>query len=300
MATAPDAAVPGPIVVGVDGSAYADRAVLWASDAAARHHTPLVALHAWAPPALDLGVDFVTLEPVPYEAFARELLDDAVQRAVAAGAPVTPEPQLVRDRATAALVDASSRAFVLVVGAHGRGWLAEHLLGSVALQSAAHAHCPVVVVPEEWADNRHGCVVVGVDGSEPSYAALRFAAREAASRGAALEVVNVWPAPEPVGAFTWDVAAATAAIEQASRDLAELMARSIAPDPTGRTGPRAVEAIAAEGSAGPVLAEMAGHADLLVVGSRGRGGLSGLLLGSVSRRSIHLAPCPVAVVRAPS
>jgi nucleotide-binding universal stress UspA family protein len=143
-----------------------------------------------------------------------------------------------------------------------------------------------------------GRVVVGVDGSEASAAALRFAAEEARLRGGTLVAVHAWtfmppaavgdPGVIPVAAVTLmedleaERAAATALVEESVADV---------------LGDAEVEVLAAEGSAGEVLVEAAAGADLVVVGSRGRGGLKSALLGSVSGHVANHAPCPVVIVR---
>jgi len=136
-------------------------------------------------------------------------------------------------------------------------------------------------------------VVVGVDGSEPSLRALRWAARDAELTGAVLDVITVWTFPEhaaPLGLVVrvpWpeDVMA------QARQALDALIEREL----PGWDSQR-VHAQVIRGSAAAVLLEAARDADLLVVGSRGRGAFADLLLGSVSERCVRQAPCPVVVV----
>ncbi|HLI53683.1 MAG TPA: universal stress protein [Acidimicrobiales bacterium] len=143
------------------------------------------------------------------------------------------------------------------------------------------------------ADRRERLVVVGVDGSESSSAALRWAADEARLRGATLKVVEAWHIPSvgygayvaiPEGFEDWAKEAAASLEEQ----LAEVLG-----DEPGVTVVREV----VEGPAAKVILDAAEGAELLVVGSRGRGGFSGLLLGSVSAHVAHHAPCPVTIVR---
>lgn len=139
-------------------------------------------------------------------------------------------------------------------------------------------------------------IVVGVDGSEHSKAALRWAVREAALRGDAVRVVHAWqvyPALHPgttITASDFDEVCAQAG--SFVKDFVE----EVIPDRDGVT----VEAVAIQGeSVAPALIEAAADADLLVVGSRGIGGFRGLLLGSVSQQCVHHATCPVVVVPRP-
>jgi nucleotide-binding universal stress UspA family protein len=140
-------------------------------------------------------------------------------------------------------------------------------------------------------------IVVGLDGSDESRSALRWAVAEAATWDAQLDVVHAWDFPfvivPPPMSFTYP--ADIEALERSAEALldAEVEAVGVHTGPS----PRQVEKILVRDSATRALLETAKGADLLVVGSRGRGGFSGLLLGSVSNQCVHHAPCPVAVVR---
>jgi nucleotide-binding universal stress UspA family protein len=138
--------------------------------------------------------------------------------------------------------------------------------------------------------------VVGVDGSDPSYSALHWAVHAAALRLAELDVVNAYDYGQvilPMGLAPPGVDQEV--LEKASRSLLEKMAGS-AMYGTGPR-PRSVELMPVHTSATRALLGAAIGADLLVVGSRGRGGVRGLLLGSVSQQCVHHAACPVVVVR---
>lgn len=135
-------------------------------------------------------------------------------------------------------------------------------------------------------------IVVGVDGSEPAERALEWAAREAKLRDASLEVVTVWETPIVfAGTGAPMVPSVRDAVEARAEETADHAARRAA-----ALGALAT-ARAVEGHASSVLTDLAGGADLLVVGSRGRGGFGSLLLGSVSTQCAHHATCPVAIVR---
>jgi len=143
-------------------------------------------------------------------------------------------------------------------------------------------------------DSGHGTerprIVVGVDGFEPSMAALRWAIRQARLTGAAVEAVTAWHVPVGTG---WLPAADTPDYQEDAFDvLAEAIAQMYAIDPDAQVCPRV-----AEGPAGQVLVNAAQGADLLVVGCRGHGGLTVAMLGSVSQCCVDRAPCPVVIMR---
>jgi nucleotide-binding universal stress UspA family protein len=137
-------------------------------------------------------------------------------------------------------------------------------------------------------------IVVGVDGSEAANRAVRLGAREAAARGAALELISVWHLPNYPESFTAAMSADKLTKDLVSRadDIlghARDLARIDAPDAP-------IETRALEGQPATVLIDSSKDADLLVVGSRGLGGFRGLLLGSVGAQCAHHARCPVLIV----
>lgn len=138
-----------------------------------------------------------------------------------------------------------------------------------------------------------GTVIVGYDGSEPSELALVYAAREAGRRGATLVVFHGYHFGRPASPMVVPQPAVQQAYEDAAVRTAELGARQI----RSRFPNLTVRSAAEAGLNARTLAEAGEHADLIVVGNRGRGGFAGLLLGSVSLRTIGAARCPVVVVR---
>ena len=136
-------------------------------------------------------------------------------------------------------------------------------------------------------------IVVGVDGSATSRAALRWAIAEGRRHGASVTAVNAWHDPYTGSALPF----APGLVDPTSyRAVAERLVDSII-DGEDLTGlPESVRRVVVHDSAAHALVEAAENADLLVVGSRGRGGFAGLLLGSVSQQVIHHAPCPVLVL----
>lgn len=136
-------------------------------------------------------------------------------------------------------------------------------------------------------------IVVGVDGSAPSIAALRWAVHQAELTGGTLDAVIAWQFPISAGGLGWAPTSPlddTDYSELAAKTLSEALA-AVSPAPGV-----AVHEIVVEGNAGQVLLEAAKDADLLVVGNRGHGGFADVLIGSVSVRCLHHASCPVVVV----
>lgn len=282
------------VVVGIDGSQSALGAARWAADAASRRRSSLRLVYAFGwidepmigHPELGNRRRGIMLE------HARRDLATA-EGAVAAHAPgVAVGSELVVGYPISVLAAESSRAELLVIGDRGLGRVGGLLLGSVAVAMASHGACPVVVVREAGQEVPASApVVVGVDGSPASEAALEFAYEEAARRGAPLVAVHTWTdlVADPVIAplLDWE------AIEV---DEQLLLAERLAgwaekyPDVPVR------RVVTRDRPAHALLKEAVG-AQLVVVGSRGRGGFAGLLLGSVSHALLHRSPCPVAVVR---
>lgn len=281
-----------PVVVGVDGSDSALRAVEWAAGEAARCSATLRVVGAFAFPAGRAGRGPVLGEDyrARMSAAAREHVIRAAARS-GSTAPGTVVEQQVRTGSPAeVLIDESSRACLLVVGHLGGGGLSGLLLGSVGLAVAARAACPVVVVrSQQTAGGPSAPVVVGVDGSPISGAVLAFAAEAAVQRGAPLVVVHTWfdgMLDPMVPQTAW---APIEADEQ--RHLDALVADCVRDHP----GLQA-KALVAPDRPARVLSRWSVGAQLVVVGSRGRGVLAGTLLGSVSQQLLHHADCPVAVV----
>jgi nucleotide-binding universal stress UspA family protein len=195
--------------------------------------------------------------------------------------------------AAAALVDKSHHAQLVVVGSRGHGGFAGLLLGSVSTQVAAHARCPVLVVrpAEQPAPPPGQPVVVGVDGSTGSGPALDFAIDEAARRGLPLAVVHVWSLGESRPAR--ETYAQTEAADRAAAKtlLSDAAATARQRHPELSVEERLVHALDPQ----QTLLEASREASVVVVGSRGRGGFTGLLLGSVSQALVHHAHCPVVI-----
>ena len=220
----------------------------------------------------------------------------AVEQVMAKAPELRVGAQSREGSAAAVLVEASRTAATIVVGARGHGRFTSVLVGSVSQQVAAHASCPVVVVRPESAERgtEAGRVVVGLDASERSVAALSYAYAQASSRELGLTVVHSWWWEQPGGFLAGAtnggrVVGRVGPGDRPGRRAARRLARAVprrggAPPP----GPRPPGRHARRGVAG---------AEMLVIGSRGRGGFTGLLLGSVSHGVLREASCPVVVVR---
>ena len=143
-----------------------------------------------------------------------------------------------------------------------------------------------------------GRIVVGIDGSPESKQALRWALAEARLRGAQLRVVHTWLFPYIAAGPGLDPVLDADMIENARRNAEELVRAELDELGDETVGVDIERAIVEEAAVAPVVLEAAKGAELLVVGSRGRGGFAGLLLGSVSQQCAHHASCPVVIVRA--
>ncbi|GAA3232517.1 universal stress protein [Pseudonocardia petroleophila] len=282
------------MVVGIDGSQSALEAARWAADEASRRHLRLRLVYAFG-----WTTELVVGHPGLGER-RRDIMLEHARRDLAAAEAVAVEhaPGLAVERELVVgypigvLVTESRRADLVVVGDRGLSRIGGLLLGSVAMALAAHGACPVVVVRGAGQELPASApVVVGIDGSPVSEAALAFAYEEASLRGAPLVAVHTWMdlVADPVIAplLDWE------AIEVDERVvLGERLAgwAEKYPDVPVR------RVVTRDGPAHALLKEAVG-ARLLVVGSRGRGGFAGIVLGSVGHALLHRSPCPVAVVR---
>lgn len=278
------------ILVGYDASEGAEAALEWALNEAARTATPLTLVYAfeWRAVAGPVGLAPAVWPDDSVREAAEKMVDAAVARVRAAYPQVTVSGAVVGGGAAPVLIERSQSARLVVLGARGHGGFAGLLLGSTSVAVSAHAHCPVVVVRgEKPADGAP--VVVGSDGSECALLAVEFAFAEAAQHGTDLRLVQAWTPPpgwQPPGIELEH----QIALER--EELKEVVARWQGKYPEVPVSAHVIASPAAE-----ALVEASQGARLLVVGSRGRGGFRGMLLGSVSQQLLHHAHCPVAVVR---
>jgi nucleotide-binding universal stress UspA family protein len=284
------------IVVGVDYSPASHAALQWALETASRHHAAVIVVHV---PEMTksgfhvLGPTGPKLEHEIRER-SRHLLEEIVDLAAVSHPDVAVSHRLA-EAAPGRLIEESQTAEMVVVGNRGFGGFTGLVVGSTALRLAAHAHCPVVVVPaSSTPGDGGGGIVVGIDESGDSDPALRFAFSESALLGEPLTVVHAWHGPTMVGPspaapLVYDVDLVAGQQRVAVADALEPWRRKY-PDVE-------LETRVEMGHPAKELVDQAAHARLLVVGRRSRGELRSLVLGSVSHAVLHHASCPVAVVR---
>lgn len=278
-----------PVVVGYNAKQHGRDALRWAVEEAVRRDVLLIVIYAANVPGMTLGPGPGLLEPEPGALdAAHEVTARGIDEALAAHPGVRVSGATEVTSPSQALTAASRDAGLLVIGTRGRGRLLGALLGSVAFSVVAAAECPVIVVEGKLANRSTGPgrrVLVGTDGSDHAAAAVRFAAERAMTTSAALEIVVCTGEP-PVAETDGRTLLASA------RSLAATTAELVA-----RTHPQLVVASRVEdGVAERALIDLSADAGLVVVGTRGRGAFTGLMLGSVSHAVIHGARCPVAVV----
>ncbi|MFG1613838.1 universal stress protein [Nonomuraea wenchangensis] len=278
------------IVVGVDGSVAARAAVEWAAADALRTREPLRLVHAVDRTPYQIGRFPTPTLPDVLLREGRRILDEAVALVRERQPQVEVETREVEGAPALVLREEAEGASGIVVGSRGLGGFAGALLGSVSTHVAGHVRCPVVVVRAQR-QPVSGEIVVGVDDSPECRPALAYAFRQAELRGAKLRAVHAWQLP--VHAFAPEIAYDVDEIRAAQQQLLTGALESF------RAEHPAVEIIEETHSGHPVdvLAAAGAQADLVVVGSHGRGAMGSALLGSVSRGVLHHARCAVAVVR---
>lgn len=290
------------IVVGVDGSASSTAAVRWAAQEAQSRNLPLLVVTVLAPIA-PMGGPWPEVQiPEGYDRLqqseARKTLDTALQTAAHSVAGHAPEVtgEVVLGPVVANLVDLSQRAEMMVVGCRGEGGVSRALLGSVSSGLVHHARCPVAVIHAEELPSSQAPVVVGIDGSPTSELATAIAFDEASRRGVALIALHAWSDMGPIefASANW------APIEWRNiRDAEEEVLSERLSGYSDRYPDVTVHKIVVSDRPGPRLLEKAGEAQLLVLGSHGRGGFPGMLLGSVCNAVVNSAQIPVIIARLP-
>lgn len=291
-------AQPDPVVVGTDGSPSAMHAVRWAAREAELMDAPLSIVYACSLDAVRVpaGVPL----PRPYHQAVLEIgqqfLTEATVAADKVGPDVAIRTRLSRGAAAPTLIGLSSAAQLIVVGSRGFGGFTGLLVGSTAVAVAARGHCPLVVVRGAHLDAEppiHGPVVVGVDGSPESDAAIELAFQAATLRGVPVMAVHAWM--DTIVESAWQQATTSIDWPRAAASQQHWLADQLAPHCAHHPNVEVHHHLVHYGPTHALLHEAAG-AQLVVVGSRGRGGFRGLLLGSTSQALIHHSPCPVVVV----
>jgi nucleotide-binding universal stress UspA family protein len=267
-----------PIVVGIDGTAGALRAVRWGAEEAAKRHAPLRLVHAFGIPDAFPGE-----APPPEEWLADKEEQSHAWLAEARGAATVAHPGIdvstesVMDAPVPLLIAESAGARMIVLGSTPRSVLGDLVMGSTPVALAAHAGCPVAVIRgrDRGAEAAKDPVVVGIDGSPLSDAAIGLAFEEASLRAVSLITIRAYTGRERIA--------------DANQGAVSIW-REKYPDVR-------VQQIVARDDPRRQLLESSERAQLVVVGSRGRGGFSGLLLGSTSHAMIYHADCPVFIAR---
>ncbi len=284
-----------PVVVGVDGSDDALRALDWAADEAARHGWPLRIVHAYQTYPLAMAGVWAEVPSPPVEESER-ILTEAQERVTRNHPNLEVSTVHHEGPAPAVLLRESSRSRMLVVGREGIGRVAELVLGSVSVAVATRAKVPVIVIPGAWKapDTPYGRIVVGVDGSANCEAATHFAFELAAERDAELVAVYAWqqPARWPEG---WPIGPDRPRYQdEYDRVLAAATERLAAEYPDVK-----LVTVGDVDHPAEALARHAATADLVVIGGRGHGTVTGMLLGSVARAILRHVDRPIAVVHQP-
>ena len=291
----------GGILVGVDGSAAALAAVRWAAHDAALREVPLTLVHVVDMP-LPEWFELAALDSFRQwqEKRAREFIDSAIkvaEESIDERARVQINTNVVYSATVPTLVGLSKEVEMVVVGYRGHGGvLVRNFLGSASSGLVYHAHCPVAVIHDDEpliTNAARAPVLVGIDGSSASEAATAIAFDEASRRGVGVIALHAWTDlrvsdfKEFFPAFDWD-----AQLSEEEETLAERLAgwHERYPDVGIH---RRIEI----GEPACPLIEASERAQLLVVGSHGRGGFAGMLLGSVGAAVVNRAKIPVIVAR---
>ncbi|QSE79680.1 universal stress protein [Rhodococcus koreensis] len=287
-----------PVVVGIDGSRAALDAARWAAGTAVRLGAPLLLAHTYPDEATFYNGNAMMIDAQ----FIQELREDGNSMLDAATAvALQDQPGLAVERdvrsgtAASHLIELSRAARIVAVGAQGAGAVTDYLLGSTVLRTVNHAHSPVAVVRGEPAPESPDArpIVVGVDGSQVSEKAVEEAFALASAFGVGLDAVHAWSGEKQHGLAHASKYVDWAAYEEGEKAVvSECLAgtRDEYPDVP-------VTEVTTQGASADVLLRHAATAQLLVVGSHGRGKVMGALLGSVSQNLVHHAPCPVLVCR---
>ena len=278
-----------PITVGIDGSSNALAAARWAAHTASIHQTTLdivFAVEAASPPLIEYAVPETFFDAARLG--AKAALNAATEVALDEDPDLAPRTHIVTGSPRGELLARSRASSMVAVGASGTGRLTAAFIGSTASALTSHSVCPLAVIREHSNDAPpNGRVTVGVDGSPESLEALDWAAHEATDRAAELVVLSAWDAT----GFDHAHKAFTTAAHQIEGTLA------VPVEAIKRRLPRLrVTTQIVDDAPVAALTKASAESDVVVVGSRGRGGFTGLLLGSTSQRVLHSAQCPLIIV----
>ena len=290
------------VVVGVDGSTAANGAVGWAVAEAARREWPLLVVHALAMPLIVSRHTGATRFPPTEEISAqgRRVLEEALELARELRPAVQVEGAMALQDPHTALLHKAGPKDLVVVGSRGLGPWRSALESSAGVRLISRAFCPVVVVPdgqEAQSPREPRRIVVGVDGSEDSDHALKFALHQAArvDKGSVM-VVHSWRVRSPFDPISTGQDAWTPPNDLMDRRSQEMCPKMLDRIVDPKTEQVRVTVVRTDDAPVDALVEAGKSADLIVVGSRGRGSVRGLLLGSVSQGVLHSTSVPVVVL----
>ncbi|MEJ5920261.1 MULTISPECIES: universal stress protein [unclassified Corynebacterium] len=288
------------IVCAIDGSDASKTAVKWAANTAVKRDVPLRLVSSYSMPQFLYAEGMVPPQELydDLEAETLEKVDEAKKIALEFAPEVQVSHQIEEGSPIDMLLDLSEQATMIVMGSRGLGGLSGMVMGSVSAAVVSHASCPVVVVREDnlvTEETKYGPVVVGVDGSGVSQKAIENAFREADARGAELIAVHTWMDMQ-VQASLAGLSAAQQQWQVVEEEQHALLGHRLAGWSEQYPDVKVTKVVTRDR---PVraLADASEGAQLLVVGSHGRGGFKGMLLGSTSRALLQAAPCPMMVVR---
>jgi nucleotide-binding universal stress UspA family protein len=284
-------------VVGIDGSANAEHALAWATAHADGRASRLRLVTAWQVPLSGPAVETWPMGTPAYDrdllmASAQRLVDDAAATA-GHNTDVALQTDITHGGAAAVLLDAGDETSLLVVGTRGRGGFQRLLLGSTSTQCATHTSHPIAVVPERADIRDTQDIVVGVDGSPNSIAALKWALSFATPE-TRVEAMSVWDtSPLAAGADQFFFPEATGLAEERFHHLIDDVEQS-------ESRNNAVVRTFVTGMPRQAIAERAESTDLLVLGARGHGAIGAAVIGSVSTWLLHHVPRAIVVVPSPA
>ena len=288
------------IVCAVDGSDASKTAAKWAANTAVKRGIPLRLVSSYSMPQFLYAEGMVPPQELyeDLEAETLEKIEEAKKVALDYMPDVDVSHQIEEGSPIDMLLDLSEQCTMIVMGSRGLGGLSGMVMGSVSAAVVSHASCPVVVVREDNAvteETKYGPVVVGVDGSGVSQKAIENAFKEAQARGAELIAVHTWMDMQ-VQASLAGLSAAQQQWQAVEEEQNALLGQRLA-GWSERFPDVKVTKVVTRDRPVRALADASEGAQLLVVGSHGRGGFKGMLLGSTSRALLQAAPCPMMVVR---
>ncbi|KKC03844.1 universal stress protein [Mycobacterium nebraskense] len=283
------------VLVCVDGSAVSDAAVAWGTREAIMRDLPITLMHAVPPVVVGWPVGQLYADMPEWQHDSAQHVIDQARKTLSTSLGESRPPEIhtetVYSAIVPALIEASKNAWVVVAGSQGLGAVGRLLLGSVTTGLVHYAHCPVAVIhsDEGATPDSSAPVVLGIDGSPASEAATALAFDEASRRGVGLVALHVWSdvGVFPILGMDW---------HDREKEAQEVLAERLAGWQERYPDVHVERKLFCDKPSEWLLKESE-HAQLVVVGSRGRGGFPGMLLGSVSSAVAQSARVPVLVVR---